>query len=216
MEPAKRVIRRVKWTQKWMQRCHRNVTRNRLRAVGSPLPNHAAQVPPAVCAGSNQSSALGSSGQRDVGLNQVLQVPAVKGPSSSADPGRAPGGGNSSFPSFPSHPEALSGWLPKHPRTREHSVTVCWLSCPTCTRWVFLVWLGPSPALSQAFPCEGVTSFSLDFIPLLASPSLSFSQQLMSFLRLERKLVRAQGWNGSDFWYPTDSRELTLLCIFGS
>lgn len=91
-----------------MQRSHRNVTCSRLRAVGScssPLPNHTAQV----SAGSisDHNPAWGSSGQRGVDFNRVLQVTAVTGhfaqvtavKSHSADPGRAPRGGNSTFPS---------------------------------------------------------------------------------------------------------------------
>lgn len=73
MEPAKRTIRRDEWTQKWMQRSRRSVACSRLRAVGgssSALPDHTAQVPPAVGTASIQGPqlSLGLKGMKRCGF----------------------------------------------------------------------------------------------------------------------------------------------------
>lgn len=100
------------------------------------------------------------------------------------------------------HTRILFGWLPNHPQDKS-----------TCSNWLVLAELSHSnvtsfPGVAELchLPRVPVTGHSqhssrlflgeghlltLGFFFLLASPSLSSSQWLMSFLCLERKLVRA-------------------------
>lgn len=106
---------------------------------------------------------------------------------SARNPGRAPGSGNSSFPSFHlSH----RGTFWAGPQTPTGQInTQCLrvqaeLSHLHALAFPAVAW--GTPSTITAFSLWGVTSFNLDFFSLLASPSLSFSQWLMSFSCLER------------------------------
>lgn len=85
------------------------------------------------------------------------------------------------------------GVSPSTHGTDDHSVAACagWAVPLALTEFSWCA-LGHTQHSHRLFLVE-VTPFSLDFFSLLASPSLSLSQWLMSFLCLERKLVRAQG-----------------------
>lgn len=102
------------------------------------------------------------------GADSSQAYPAVEGHSAQLLALGEPQCWDSSFPSLPSHTEALFC----SPSTQMS--TQCLPVLPH-GHTLSLVWLGAPPALSQIFPWEGVTSFSLDFFSLLASPSLSFN-----------------------------------------